>query len=70
MKDEEIERLFQYRHLPTYLQTVSQNFHTLAMHLAQTIPPSAERTKAINDLWQSKNWAVVAVAMQEVKSDD
>ena len=65
----EIEEFFQYAHLPPKLQTVSQNFHSLAMHLEQSLPPSAERTLALRALWESKNYAVWC-ATQEPSEED
>jgi len=60
----ETEVLFQYQHLPPQLQAVSEPFHRIAVSFFRTIPDAqgAYRTKALNDLWQAKNWAVAAVA--------
>ena len=61
---EDVQKLFQYDHLPEYLQVVSKDFYSLALAIINTVPEGPMRTKALNDLWQSKNWAVAAVAQQ------
>lgn len=62
----EAEKLFAYEHLPPHLQSVSQNFYNLAVALFDLIPDDmgAYRTKALNDLWNAKNWSVAAVAQK------
>ncbi|MFJ5157025.1 hypothetical protein ACIQCF_36930 [Streptomyces sp. NPDC088353] len=52
-------RNFRYDHLPEPLQKVSRPFHDLAHELAKTLS-GPEVTKALDDLWAAKNWAVVA----------
>ena len=52
---------FRYNHLPAALQEVSRPFHDLAHQLAQTLS-GPEVTKALDDLWAAKNWAVVAAS--------
>ncbi|MFG2277508.1 hypothetical protein ACGFNQ_02320 [Streptomyces asoensis] len=52
---------FRYDHLPQHLQAVSQPFHDLAHQLAETLA-GPEVTKALDDLWAAKNWAVVAAS--------
>ncbi|WP_328426052.1 hypothetical protein [Streptomyces sp. NBC_00443] len=52
---------FRYHHLPAALQEVSRPFHDLAHRLAETVT-GPEATKALDDLWKSKNWAVVAAS--------
>ena len=59
-----IDKFFAYAHLPPHLQTVSQNFHSLAAHIDQSLEPSAERTLALRKLWDSKNYAVWCAANQ------
>lgn len=54
-------RNFRFDHLPASLQAVSRPFHDLAHQLAETLS-GPEVTKALDDLWKSKNWAVVAAS--------
>lgn len=54
-----ILRHFRYDHLPTHLQAVSRPFHDLAHQLAETLS-GPEVTRALGDLFDAKNWAVVA----------
>ena len=58
MKKTEVEKLFRYAHLPDFLQEASKPFYDLAMHLVDTLLPSAELTLAIRKLWEAKNLAV------------
>ncbi|MFI2033739.1 hypothetical protein ACH470_03405 [Streptomyces bottropensis] len=57
-------RNFRYDHLPQHLQEVSEPFHDLAHQLAETLS-GPEVTKALDDLWKSKNWAVLAASNAE-----
>ena len=59
---EEVINLFTYEHLPEHLRDVSYLFSDLALNIMANVPEGPMRTKALNDLWQSKNWAVAAVA--------
>ena len=59
MNEREVEKLFAYKHLPENLQEVSAPFHLLAILLTETLQFSSSRTKALNALWEAKNWAVV-----------
>ena len=54
-------RFFRYEHLPAELQAMSRPFGDLARDLCERLPASAERTKALNDLLRSKDWAVRAL---------
>ncbi|MEV1079861.1 hypothetical protein AB0I98_16690 [Streptomyces sp. NPDC050211] len=54
-------RNFRYDHLPAHLQEASKPFHDLAHQLAETLT-GPEVTKALDDLWKAKNWAVVAAS--------
>ncbi|MFD7884102.1 hypothetical protein ACFV3N_16885 [Streptomyces bauhiniae] len=59
-----VERMlanFRYDHLPAALQEVSKPFHDLAHQLAETLS-GPEVTKALDSLWESKNWAVVTAS--------
>ena len=51
-------------HLPEHLQEVSRPFHDLAHQLAESLS-GPELTKALDDLWSAKNWAVVAASNLE-----
>lgn len=66
MTKDDVQKLFAYEHLPQELQHVSRPFHDLAMSIVLTIPDhmGAYRTKALNELWQAKNWAVAAMAQK------
>ena len=55
-----ILRFFEYEHLPPNLRGVSETFHHLAHHLADTLPASAELTVALRKLLESKDCAVRA----------
>jgi hypothetical protein len=57
-------RNFRYDHLPAALQEVSRPFHDLAHQLAETLS-GPEVTKALDDLWSAKNWAVVAASNKQ-----
>ncbi|MFF3310472.1 hypothetical protein [Streptomyces sp. NPDC002952] len=52
---------FRYDHLPEPLQAVSKPFYDLAHQLAETLS-GPEVTRALGDLWDAKNWAVVAAS--------
>ncbi|WP_328439389.1 hypothetical protein OHA71_23915 [Streptomyces sp. NBC_00444] len=54
-------RNFRYDHLPAHLQEVSKPVHDLAHRLAETLT-GPEVTKALDDLWKAKNWAVLAAS--------
>jgi len=64
MSVDEVAKLFSYLHLPAHLQQVSRPFFDTAMHIKAHVPDGAMQTKALNELWQSKNWAVAAVAQK------
>lgn len=54
-------QFFEYSHLPTHLQAVSQPFHDLAHGLDGDLPDNAEKTTALRKLLESKDCAVRAV---------
>ena len=64
MTNEEAEKLFALDHLPEHLQEVSIPFWEMSSHLCTIMEPSSYRTKALNELWQAKNWAVAGVAQK------
>lgn len=51
---------FEFKHLKPELQYVSQPFHDLAYHIAETLTPGAERTVALRKLLEAKDAAVRA----------
>jgi len=53
-------RHFRYAHLPPVLRDVSKPFHDLAHSLARSVS-GRELTRALDYLFDAKNWAVVAV---------
>ncbi|MFG2963592.1 hypothetical protein ACGFZS_09910 [Streptomyces sp. NPDC048288] len=62
--DPAVERMlgnFRYDHLPAALQEVSRTFHDAAHRLAVTLT-GPEVTKALDELWAAKNWAVLAAS--------
>jgi len=59
-KDEPILKFFDYKHLPTYLQEVSKEFHDLAQHIVSKLPDNEERAIALRKLLEAKDCAVRA----------
>lgn len=64
---EEVQTMFKYDHLPANLQAVSMPFHDLAVKVYEDGPDGPMVTKALNDLWQAKNWAVANIAQNGAK---
>jgi hypothetical protein len=58
---EHILQFFNYSHLPSHLQEVSEPFHTLAHSIVEHLPRNPERTVALRKLLESKDAAVRAV---------
>lgn len=58
MDEERMLQFFEYAHLPEHLQEISKPFGDHARFLVDTLPRNPERTKALNDLLTSKDWAV------------
>lgn len=58
--DSELLRFFGWTHLPPHLREVSRPFGELAQRLLETVPPSRERTKALDRLLEAKDAAVRA----------
>jgi hypothetical protein len=56
---EHVMQFFEYAHLPPHLREVSQLFGELAAKVAE-LPPSPERTKALDRLLEAKDAAVRA----------
>jgi hypothetical protein len=59
-EQETILRFFVCGHLPEHLQKFSIPFGEIALHLAEKLPRSAERTVALRKLLESKDAAVRA----------
>jgi hypothetical protein len=59
-----ILRHFRYDHLPPHLQEVSKPFCDLAHQLAETLT-GPEVPRALEDLFDAKNWAVCARLAQD-----
>ncbi|MGW5409036.1 hypothetical protein [Streptomyces spiralis] len=57
---------FRFDHLPERLQAVSRPFHDLAHQLAETLS-GPEVTKALDDLWKAKNWAVLVASTADLE---
>jgi hypothetical protein len=57
---EMLEKFFRFAHLPPKLQEVSKPFCLLAEDLVGRLPPSRERTKALDRLLEAKDAAVRA----------
>ena len=55
-----IMQFFEYTHLPTHLQAVSQPFGTLAELIHTMLPDNAERGAALRKLLEAKDAAVRA----------
>jgi hypothetical protein len=55
-----ILQYFNYAHLPEPLQAISKPFGDLAMHMAETLPPSAETSAGQRKLLEAKDCAVRA----------
>ncbi|MFJ2392847.1 hypothetical protein ACIOTI_08875 [Streptomyces sp. NPDC087843] len=58
--------MFRVDHLPEHLQAVSRPFRGLAQQLAETLT-GPEVTRALERLWDSKNWAVLAAASSSLE---
>ena len=53
-------RFFEYKHLPDFLQAVSQPFHSMAVFLTQ-LPDNPEKSTAFRKLLEAKDCAVRAM---------
>lgn len=60
MDSEPLIQFFEYKHLPTELQVLSQPFCALAHHLVEALPRNPERTTALRKLLEAKDCAVRA----------
>ena len=60
---EQIDKMFAYEHLKNdKLKDVSRQFYSLAHQIRHMVPVSPERTIALRNLWDAKNYAVWATA--------
>lgn len=57
---EYIMQFFNYSHLPSHLQLVSEPFCALAAQIVATLPRNPERTVALRKLLEAKDAAVRA----------
>lgn len=64
MTTDEAATLFAYKHLPEHLQQVSKPFFDQAAHICGIMEATPYRTKALNHLWEAKNWAVAGIAQK------
>lgn len=53
-------QFFEYEHLPEVLQSTSQVFRGVALHIVGTLPRNPERTVALRKLLEAKDCAVRA----------
>lgn len=61
MSDQEfLLQFFNYMHLPSQLQAVSQPFYDLAHNVIMALPRNPERTVALRKLLEAKDCAVRA----------
>lgn len=58
---EPLLQFFNYAHLPSHLQSISQPFHQLATQMVDSLPRNAERTTALRKLLEAKDCAVRAM---------
>lgn len=61
---EPILQFFDYEHLPTDLQFISQPFNRLAHQIIERLPRNPERTVALRKLLEAKDAAVRAAIYQ------
>jgi hypothetical protein len=54
-------QFLEYAHLPEHLQAVSKPFGELATQLEAALPGNPEKTVALRNLLEAKDWAVRAV---------
>lgn len=58
-------QLFGYAHLPAEKQTISKQFHDLAVSMVNALPRNPERTAMLRLLRQAKDAAVTAQMWKE-----
>lgn len=60
-QDEPMLQFFKYSHLPETLQSISKDFHQLAIDVVGNIPRNPERTACLRKLLEAKDCAVRAL---------
>lgn len=65
MNDNPIMKLFEFNHLPEYLQIVSLPFCATARSVHQNLPDSAEKSAVLLKLLEAKDAAVKAKFEQQ-----
>lgn len=53
-------QFFEFKHLPTHLQDISEPFSNLAHDMVQRLPSNPERTVSLRKLLEAKDCAVRA----------
>lgn len=56
--EDELQKYFEYTHLPAHLQDVSRRFHDIASTLVHDLPDNEERHLALRKLLEAKDCAV------------
>lgn len=60
-----ILRYFAYDHLPQHLRVVSEPFHHIAHHLADSLPAGPELSAGLRKLLEAKDCAVRAALPEQ-----
>ena len=60
--EDDVKKMFAYRHLPENLRKVSKPIHDLAVDVFNNTAPCEERTIALRKLWEAKNYLVWCAA--------
>lgn len=60
-------QFFEFKHLPSHLQAVSEPFAELAHDLDETLPENAEKSMAIRKLLEAKDCAVRAALLKPIQ---
>lgn len=58
-------QFFEYKHLPSHLQAVSEKFYELAHDIVLNVASNPERTMALRKLLEAKDCAVRAQLFKE-----
>ena len=61
-------QFFEYSHLPSHLQEISQPFNAMAHNIVNTLPSNAERTVGLRKLLEAKDCIVRSVLYKEPTS--
>lgn len=65
MKPHYLLQFFEYSHLQPPLQSVSQQFYTVAHLIHNTLPENSEKTTALRKLLEAKDCAVRALLFKD-----